>query len=317
MQLISAKEVYSLLSVTECIPLMEQALAALASGKAHQVVRMAMPLEGRNVLGLMPAAMLENGIFGVKVLSVFPDNARRGVESHQGQMLVFESDTGRLLASADAGAITGVRTAAASAAATKALAREDASALAILGAGLQGRQHVLAMQAVRPIKTVKVWDIRPEAAAAFAKEMAEKTGLTVTACESAREACLGADIICTLTPAKEPIVDLCDVKVGAHINAVGACTANAREIGSALMGKSRVFVDWAEAAFKEAGDILLAVKDGAMTLETVAGEVGGVIAGTLPGRQSEEEITLFEALGQATEDLIAAQYILSRYAETK
>ena len=309
---ISAAEVEKCLTMEACIPLMREALVALSSGKAHQVVRLAMPIEGRNLLGLMPAALLDKGISGVKVLSVFPDNAKKGLHSHQGQVLVFENEGGSLLAAVDAGAITGVRTAAASAVATDALALKDSPILAILGAGLQGRQHVSAIRQVRDIREIRVWDIRPEASQAFAKEIGAETGLPVTVCDTAHAACENADIICTLTPAKEPIIDLADVKPGAHINAVGACSPNAREIGGSLMGAGRVFTDWQKAALLEAGDILLAEAEGLLKKEQVAGEVGAVLTGALEGRQNETQITIFEALGQATEDLMAADYILEK-----
>jgi ornithine cyclodeaminase len=243
------------------------------------------------------------------VLSVFPGNYQLGLASHQGVILVFETATGGIKAIVDAESITAIRTAAASAAATDALARPDASRLAILGAGVQGRQHLRAMAQVRDLSSVTVWDLLPDRAAAFAREAALETGLPVTACASAAEATASADLICTVTPSTEPILYAADVKPGAHINAVGACTPDAREVSGDLLAAGRLFVDWKPAAIKEAGDYLLAVEEGAVTEQHILGEVGSVMAGTLPGRTDPNEITIFEALGQAIQDLIAANYV--------
>lgn len=309
MQIITAAQVAEILDMQHCIDLMRTALIALASGDAKQIVRPVLPLYGRNVLGMMPAYYAAGKVAGVKVLTVFPDNYQQSIPSHQGQVLVFEAETGGLKAIVDAESITGIRTAAVSAAVTQALARPDASRLAILGAGLQGRQHLRAIRLVRQLQEVTVWDIRPEAATAYAEEMGRETGLPVRVCAAAAEATREADIICTLTPSPEPILSAADVRPGAHINAVGACSPVARELSSDLMAVGRLFVDWKEAAVVEAGDYLLALQEGAISEEHILGEVGQVLAGKLPGRVSEADITIFEALGQALQDLIAANYV--------
>lgn len=309
MRIITAAQVAEVLDMGQCIALMKTALIALAAGEARQIVRPVLPLSGRNVLGMMPAYYAAGNVAGVKVLTVFPENYQRNIPSHQGQVLVFETETGSLKAIVDAEAITGIRTAAASAAVTQVLARPDASRLAILGAGLQGRQHLRAIRLVRELEEVTVWDIRPEAALAYAEEMGQETGLPVRVCATAAEATKDADIICTLTPSPEPILWAADVQPGAHINAVGACSASARELASDLVAAGRFFVDWKEAAVKEAGDYLLALKEGAITKEHILGEVGQVLAGKLPGRLSENDITIFESLGQALQDLMAANFV--------
>lgn len=298
-----------MLDMQRCIGLMKEALIALSNGNAKQIVRPVLPLYGKNVLGMMPAYLASKKIAGVKILAVFPENYQKGIPSHQGQMLVFETETGSPKALVDAESLTGIRTAAASAVVTEALARTDASRLAILGAGLQGRRHLEAIRLVRKLREVTVWDIRPEAAVRYAEEMRQKTGLPVRVCASAGEATRDADIICTLTPSREPILSAADVKPGTHINAVGACTPDARELASDLMAAGRLFVDWKPATLVEAGDYLLAVQDGSITEEHILGEVGQVLSGTLPGRVSDTDITIFEALGQAVEDLIVADFV--------
>lgn len=309
MQIITAAQVAEILDMQHCIDLMRTALIALASGDAKQIVRPVLPLYGRNVLGMMPAYYAAGKVAGVKVLTVFPDNYQQSIPSHQGQVLVFEAETGGLKAIVDAESITGIRTAAVSAAVTQALARPDASRLAILGAGLQGRQHLRAIRLVRQLQEVTVWDIRPEAATAYAEEMGRESGLPVRVCAAAAEATREADIICTLTPSPEPILSAADVRPGAHINAVGACSSVTRELSSDLIAAGRLFVDWKEAAVVEAGDYLLALQEGAISEEHILGEVGQVLAGKLPGRLNEADITIFEALGQALQDLIAANYV--------
>ena len=306
---ITGDTVYGLLDVRTCIGLMRRALTALASGQARQMVRPVLPLAEPNVLGMMPAFDSAGQVAGVKVLTVFPGNSLKNVPSHQGAILVFETETGRLKAIVDAESVTAVRTAATSAAATDALARADASTLAILGAGLQGRQHVHAIRLVRNLTSVTVWDLHSERAAQFAEEVANETGLGVTAVATAAEAAATADIICTVTPSRTPIIDLADVSPGAHINAVGACTADARELGSALVAAGRLFVDWKPAALREAGDLLLAIQDGAISEDHILGELGSVLSGEIPGRTDTQQITIFEALGQATQDLLAADFV--------
>lgn len=309
MQIITGKQVEQELSMSNCIGLMQEALIALSNGDAKQIVRPVLPLYDQNVLGIMPAYLASRKIAGVKVLAVFPNNYQKGIPSHQGQMLVFGTETGCVKALVDAESLTGIRTAAASAAVTAVLARPDASQLAILGAGLQGRQHLEAIRLVRKLREVTVWDIRSETALRYAAEMQQKTGLSVRACASAAEATRDADIICTLTPSREPILFAADVKPGAHINAVGACTPAARELASDLVAAGRLFTDWRPAAVLEAGDYLLALQDGSIGEEHILGEVGQVLSGTLSGRLSDTDITIFEALGQALEDLIVADYV--------
>lgn len=309
MQIITADQVERTLDMRQCIDLMRTALIALSRGDARQIVRPVMPLFDRNVLGMMPAYDAERNVAAVKILSVFPNNYQKNIPSHQGHVVVFETETGGVKAIVDAESITGIRTAAASAAVTDVLARPDASRLAVLGTGVQGRRHLEAIMLVRPLTEVTVWSLRPDSAARYAKEMAEKTGLPIRVCADAHEAARDADIICTVTPAKEPILSAADVKKGAHVNAVGACTPDARELASDLMAAGRLFVDWKPAAVVEAGDYVLAVKDGELTEDHILGEAGQVLVGDLPGRISADDITIFKSLGQAVQDLVAANYV--------
>lgn len=251
-------------------------------------------------------------VAGVKVITVMPGNHAHGEESHQGLVLLFEQERGRPLALLDATAVTAIRTAAASAVATRALAREDAGDLALLGSGTQARSHLEAMSAVRRLRRVRVWSRNPESARRFAEMGSRGPGLTPEAIEampSAREAVEGADLICTVTAATEPVLQGDWIAPGAHVNAVGACTPRARELDGAAVARSRLFVDRRESALAEAGDFLLARSEGAVTDDHILGELGEVLEGRIPGRQSQEEITLFKSLGIAVEDLAAGRHV--------
>ncbi|HEY4591215.1 MAG TPA: ornithine cyclodeaminase family protein, partial [Thermoanaerobaculia bacterium] len=196
--------------------------------------------------------------------------------------------------------------------ATRALARRDAGDLAILGSGVQARSHLDAMRAVRPLRRVRVWSRRPESARRFAAEESERTGLSVEAASTAREAVAGADLICAVTAATEAVLLGDWIAPGAHINAVGACTPKAREIDGATMARVRLYTDRKESLLAEAGDFLLARADGAIDDSHIQGELGDVLEGKIPGRRSNDEVTLFKSLGIAVEDLAAGRYLYGK-----
>ncbi len=208
--------------------------------------------------------------------------------------------------------MTAIRTAAASAVATRALARKDAGDLAILGSGTQARSHLAAMRAVRPLRRVRIWSRRPESARRFADEEGKRSGLDVEPVVEARDAVEGADLICTVTAAREPVLAGDWIAEGSHINAVGACTPNARRLDAVAVARSRLFTDRRESALAEAGDFILARNEGTIGEEHLLGELGEVLEGKVPGRRSDEEITLFKSLGIAVEDLTAGRYVYGK-----
>lgn len=306
-------QVCSLLDMASCIPLMGATLADYSAGRTVQVLRTAMAIEDGKILGVMPAANPAVGIAGTKIITVFPQNFKRGLPSHQGVVVLFETETGALEALLDGEAITGIRTAAVSAAATDALARKDAHVLCILGSGLQARRHLEAMTLVRDITQVRVWDVDRASAQTFAREMSDHYGIPVEeCCGSVRDAVEGADIICTVTAAREPVLFGEHVSPGAHINAVGACGAGVRELDAEVMRRGRLFCDSLESARSEAGDYLIPLDQGLISAECLLGEVGKVISGELPGRTDAADITIFEAQGLAVEDLAAADHIVQK-----
>lgn len=309
MLILSREDVERLLPLGECIDLMAEALSTLARGDALQPLRQAHPLPGRNgLLVVMPGALLggDDAVLGVKVLTVFPDNHEKGEESHLGSVLLFEAGLGKPLALLDAAAITAIRTAAVSALATRLLAREDAGDLALLGTGVQARTHLTALREVRPLRRVRVWSRHPESARRFAAEH------SVEAVATAREAVEGADLVCTVTSSREPVLEGAWLAPGAHVNAVGACTPNARELDTEAVRRARLFVDRRESALVEAGDLLIPLREGAVGEDHIAGELGEILVGRVPGRRSPEEITLFESLGLAVEDMAAARHVWRR-----
>src|SRR6266545_7480428 len=228
-------EVEQLLPFDECIPVMAEALAALARGDAHQPLRMVVrPPGAAGLMGLMPAYMAgERAAYGLKAVCIFPGNAARGKDAHQGGVLLFSAETGELLALMNASAITAIRTAAVSGVATRLLARADAGDLAIVGAGVQARSHLAAMACVRPIRRARVASRSPERAQAFAAELAPRYRFPIEPAASAEAALRGADIIVTATTAAEPIVQCDWVAPGAHINAVGSSIPTTRELDTA------------------------------------------------------------------------------------
>ncbi|HST53765.1 MAG TPA: ornithine cyclodeaminase family protein [Pyrinomonadaceae bacterium] len=315
--LLGHDEVVALLPTEECIPLMRRALVSLARGRVHQPLRIIVrPPDAAGIMGLMPSYSSDApAAFGLKAICVFPGNAARGKDSHQGAVLLFDAESGELLAVVNASALTEVRTAAVSAVATQALAREDAGDLAIIGAGVQARSHVEAMSRVRRIRRCRVASRRAESALRLAVELKRSYTFPVEAVATVEEALRGADLIVTATNSAEALVRREWVSAGAHINAVGACTPNARELDAATVAASSLFVDSVESAFNESGDYLLAVAEGAIAPSHIRAELGEVLDGAKPGRTSAEEITLFKSLGLAVEDLAAAEYLYRKSGE--
>jgi ornithine cyclodeaminase len=252
---------------------------------------------------------------GIKVVSVMPGNHGTEYDSHQGAVMVFETEYGRLLAMVDASEITAIRTAAVSGVATRLLAREDAGDLAILGSGVQAHTHLEAMMVARDLKRVRVWSRNEDNARRFAERESERHGLTVEVMPMAQAAVEGADIICTTTSSREPILMGDWLSPGTHINAVGSSVAFARELDTAAVVRSRLFIDRRESTVNEAGDFLFPKQEGAVDDNHIQGEIGEILLGQNTGRTTSEEITLFKSLGLAVEDLAAADYIYRQALE--
>jgi ornithine cyclodeaminase len=312
-RVISHDEVERLLPMADCVDLMADTLATLARGDAVLPLRTMVWLPDRSgLLGLMPGYLGSPPRFGLKIVSIFPGNMGTGYDSHQGAVLLFDPRVGSPLAVIDASAITAIRTAAVSGAATRVLARPDAGDLAILGAGVQAATHLEAMAAVRRLRRVRVWSRDGARARAFAHRESEAQGIDVEVAPTPREAVEGADLVCTTTAAREPIVEGTWLAPGAHVNAVGACFRDARELDTAAVAMARLYVDRLESALAESGDVLIPIAEGAFDESHVVGELGDVFLRKVPGRGSAREVTLFKSLGIAVEDLAAAQRVLDQ-----
>jgi ornithine cyclodeaminase len=302
--------------MSECVELMSDALASLARGEVFQPLRtIVRPPDARGLLGLMPAYRHgEHGAFGMKAICVFPGNPSLGKDAHQGMVMLFSQETGEPLALMNASQITAIRTAAVSAVATRLLARSDASELGIIGASVQARTHLSALGCVRSIRRARVACRNRDHADQLVREMQEKVSFPIEAVSSNEAAVRDADIVVTATSALEPVIRREWIADGAHINAIGTHSPQSREIDTATMAAARIFVDRRESALNEAGDYLLAAKDGAVTPESIVAEIGELVIETKKGRTSSSEITLFKSLGLAIEDVVCAQYLYGKAA---
>lgn len=309
--------VKALLPMVSCVNLMREALTTYARGDVVLPLRsLVRQPDGSGLLGLMPGYLGQPKSFGLKVVTVMPGNHGTPYDSHQGVVMLFGLVHGEPLAIIDASAITAIRTAAASAAATDVLANQDAGDLALIGSGTQGRTHLAAMQAVRKLRRVRVWSRTRAHAERFAREEGKSLGLTIEVSASAEEAVRGADLICTTTSSKEPVLLGKWIAPGAHVNAVGSCFAGSRELDTEAVRRARYFTDCRESCLNEAGDYLLPLQEGAITEAHLLGEIGELFLGTIPGRLSPDDVTIYESLGIAIEDLAAAHFIHQRALET-
>jgi ornithine cyclodeaminase/alanine dehydrogenase-like protein (mu-crystallin family) len=333
---LSARDVYQALPYAACAGVMREALAARARGLAYQPLRTIIrPPAAAGLMALMPcylpggaaagaadgaaapAAMPGPGDpgYGLKAICVTPGNPARGLDAHQGVVLLSDTETGRPLALLNASAVTEIRTAAVSAVATGLLARPDAAVLAIVGTGVQARAHAQAIAATRPLAQIRVAGRDPQRARRFAAAASELAGVPAVGCESVAQALDGAGIVVTATTSAAPVLRHGWLGPGTHINAVGACVPAAREIDAGTMAAAGLFADSRESATNESGDVLLAIADGAIQASDIRAELGEVITGTAAGRRDEREITVFESLGLAVEDLAAAAYAYRQAGE--
>jgi ornithine cyclodeaminase len=309
--------VEALLPMKRCVAIVRDALAALSRGDVVMPLRSMVRLpDGHGLLGLMPGYLGEPRSFGLKVVTVMPGNHGTGYDSHQGVVMLFGVERGEPLAILDATAITAIRTAAASAAATDALARPEAGDLAIIGTGTQARTHLDAMACVRRLRRVRVWSRGRANVERFAREQSTRTGLAIEAAASAEAAVRGADLVCTTTAAKEPVVLGEWLAPGAHVNAVGACFPATRELDTAAIRRARLFTDCRESCVNESGDYRLPLAEGAIGEAHLLGEIGEVFLGRLAGRTAPDDLTVFDSLGVAVEDLAAAHAIFAGARES-
>jgi len=310
--LLDERDVRSVLTMPDLIGSMRAALADYSGGRAQQPLRTVLELgDKRSFFGIMPASLTDPRAVGTKLVTVFPSNHEKGLPSHLATIVLLDPDTGELLALIDGRYITEARTAAVSAVSADLLALPDAATLAILGSGVQAHSHLEALACVRRLADVRVWSPTESHRAAFVREVA-RDGLRIRAAASARDAVDGADLIVVATASTTPVLESAWVPDGAHICAIGACRPTHRELQAALVARSRVFVDSTVGALAEAGDIVMAIQEGAIGPQHIAGELGALVSGTVAGRQVRGQVTLFKSLGMAVEDVAAAHLAYTR-----
>ena len=315
-RIINAEEVRQLLPMAECIVVMEPAMIAASSGTIAIPPRQFSPLiDESGLFGMMPGSSAELGNYGAKVISLHPDNPAAGRPAIQGFVTLFDHATGAPVAIIEGAEVTAIRTAAASGLATRLLAREAASSCGIFGIGVQAITHIDAMCAVRPISDVVIWGRDSHRTRAFAAEQAKRTGLRVRATEQPEEAA-ACDLVCTVTGSPEPILKGAWVQPGAHVNLVGAHSLRTRESDSELIARSALYADLMESCRNEGGDFMIPVQEGVIDESAIRGELGQLCQGQLPGRDSDEQITVYKSLGITAQDLFAARHVLNKAIET-
>lgn len=310
---IDGATVEALVSPGEALALAEAALRKTSSGAARQDIRRTLALSGDpgTCLSMMYASLDESPYFGAKVQSVYPRNFQHGMPSHQGGVLLFDRERGEPVALIGATAITGLRTPAATAVATGALARENSCELAVIGYGEQAKRHIAAISLVRTITRVRVWGRNAEKAARFA-EAESAVGFPTVAMPTARLAVDGADIVCTVTSSALPVLEGEWLSPGTHVNAVGASVAGLAEIDLACVTRSSIWVDYRPMAMVAASDLIEPLSQGLIESSHIVGEIGAVLNGAVRGRSSEAEITLYRSLGVPAEDIELANFIYQK-----
>jgi ornithine cyclodeaminase/alanine dehydrogenase-like protein (mu-crystallin family) len=308
---IGGADVRRLLPMRDCIPIVERVMRVVSHGGAQLPLRMGVAPPGTaNLMMVMPGYLDEPTSMGAKVIAIYPGNAERGMPSHTGVVVLFDPLQGAPIAFIDATAITALRTAAASAVATRALSPDDACDLAIIGTGEQAAAHLQAIGCVRKLRTIRVWGRSQDKAEAFAAREAANVEPRIEVCPTIREALVGADIVCTTTSSREPIVQGVWVARGAHVNLVGASTAATREVDDEMVTQGTFFVDYRPSALAQAGELLETM--GVDAANHIRGEIGEVLNGTVAGRTDEFEITVYKSLGIAAQDLAAAHEVYQR-----
>jgi len=309
-----AGEVEELLDYPGCIDAMRSAMIALSSGERPQPLRTIWPVGDGEMWGIMPGDLAALSAFGAKLVSVFRDPERPGCTRHQGVVVVFDGKTGAVSCIADAEPITKIRTASATAVATDALARKDAEVLAVFGSGVQAEAHLRALPLIRDFREILLWGRSAEKTRVLAEEMSEAIGQAIVPLADAEEVTRRADVICTVTSSREPVILGDWVRPGTHLNLVGSSLLGPVEVDAALVAKARYVADYRPGVIAQGAELAAARDAGLVDDSHVAAEIGEVLAGRIAGRQNDEQITIYKSLGHVAQDLAAADYLQRRAA---
>lgn len=307
-----AAQVEHLLDYPGCIAAMRRAMQGLSESGKAQPLRQIVKIADKTLFGVMPGDLAAIGSFGAKLVSVAEDPARPGRSRHRGVVVAYAADTAAIECIADAEAVTSIRTACATAAATDALARPDAKVLAIFGAGTQAETHIRALRHVRTFNRILLWGRSIETATTLAARLSTELGLTIEATTDGARAAREADVICTVSGSAEPILLRSWVRDGTHVNLVGSSFLGPVEVDSALVAAGRYIADYRPGVLAQASELAVARDAGLVDDDHVVGEIGEVHAGTLVGREKPDQITIYKSLGHVVQDLAAAAYLHAR-----
>ena len=314
--LLTEEHVRSILPLPDLVACMESALARFSAGEVQQPLRTVLEVGPQKAwYGLMPACVEQPPLLGAKIVTVFTGNAERGLPTHMAMIVLLDPETGALQALMDGRYITEARTAAVSAVSARYLARPGASTLAIVGTGVQARSHLAAMEEVRALREVRVWSPKAASRERFVGEMQPRVRVPLRAAATAEDAVRGADLVVLATSSPAPVVEVSWIAPGSHIVSVGAPRRDQREMAPELTARGRLFVDSRAGALAESGDVVMGIAEGRFGADHVAGELGELVLGRVPGRRSEDEITIFKSLGMAIEDVAAADLVFRRAIE--
>jgi len=318
MLVLSEAQVRSLIDIEELIAALEQAHIQYSTGKAVMPVRLVVPLpQIRGRITSMPGYLSEDKALGMKVVTYFQNNPKQNLPAILATVMLFSAETGKVIAVMDGSYITAIRTACASAMATRALANRETPVLGILGAGVQARAHIQALCRVRKLNQIKLYSPSGTSAANIKRELEPEVGVDIDVVNSAEDTVRDSDLVVTATTAQQPILKSEWLKPGAHVNAVGSHRPDSREIDGPTVAHSKIVVDSRDAIMAECGDILLAIKEKSITEKDIPAEIGEVLAGVKPGRSSATEVTLYKSVGIAVQDVATAQLVYHKALKFK
>lgn len=317
MRIIARRDVENLITMQEVIALMEEVFAALTEKEAHVPARTALSLYASdNSILFMPGYLRKSGGVGMKVVSVFPSNAAKGIPTISAQIMLCDPETGEVTAVIEGGTITALRTAATTAVATKHLARQDACSLGVFGAGVQAKSQIEAHREVRNLESIIIYDLDMKKAEALVQHFHVICGQSCTCSVAASpdELVVHCDIIVAATTSHTPVFNGNLLRKGTHVNAIGSYKPHVREVDDATIRRSRIFVDSYEHALKESGDLIIPLETGVIEERAILGELGELVLGSKKGRETSDEITFFKSVGLAVQDIAVAQRVLEKAA---
>ncbi|QIB66119.1 ornithine cyclodeaminase family protein [Kineobactrum salinum] len=310
---LSATQVAEMLTYEACVRVLEYAMPQVSQGEAVMPFRTSMAIPGKGLFGMMPGALTADpGVFGIKLLSLYPDNAANNLPSHLGLFVLFSIDTGLPLAIMSGSVLTAIRTGGASALASKYLARTDAKILTIIGTGEQAQSHIAALTLVRDIKEIRIWGRNRHHAERLASLYADDIHRKVIVADKIKTAIKDSHIICTVTAATDPLLYGEWLEPGMHLNVVGSGYPHKAEVDSDCIRRARVYIDYEASALAQAGDLIRAFEAGTIAADHIICEIGSLILNSKLGRLSDDDITLYKSVGIAAQDLAVARYVFDQ-----